>query len=344
MPEKAVAHPIAALMAAILAFWALPALAVWSESIQVVGEAPVPAGATVTLTLAGGETVGGEVSEDRRRIVFLLPGNTPGEGTVVVATAQGDVFRYALPPHTSEEQMALDLSDGEIRSLPIATTEQTILEERPWGLSIGVGYAYWMSDYFSATIRDNERELVGILADLGATDIVTDGSADTSADGYVLMIAAHYNLTPVSDLFLELGYGRPDAFQGGITGSADLFGNEFRTIASGESELEMISAVLGYEHQLGSAERWRWYVEVGGMWTDLDDASTTLAYVNGTEVENFDASSNDDDSALLLGGGVRYRVPFGDAELVFDLGAQQSNELFNGEGLTRIGLSIGVGF
>ena len=334
-------RPTVLALAVVLLLGAAPALAVWNESIEIVGEA-VPAGTTVTLTMATGEIVDGEVSEDGRRIVFVLPGNGPGSGTLTFTSPAGVAARYPLPAHDGTRGLTLDLNDSRVRA---GGPEKVALVDdmlKRWTLSFGVGYAYWASDYFQAIIDRNEQQLIGILQDLGGTGITTDSQADDGADGYVLALGIRRNLDSSSSLYGEVGYSESDAFKGRITGGADVFGNTFATTAAGKSELEIVTAMLGYERQIGSASNWRWYAQVGAMWTDLNDQSTTVAFVNGTQVDAFDSESSDDDTAALLGVGIRYRVPLDAVDIVVDLGVQQSNEVFNGERLTRFGLNVGA--
>lgn len=353
---KSVRKIAATCLAISMGLWSVAAYAVWSESVQIVGEQSLPEGASATLTLDSGLVIEGEVEErdGQKFLVFILPGSSSQPGTIEITTGT-TVRSYRHASHGGNSGTGLDLSESGTRPLAGTSSDNfnnaaDQLVREGFRFTLGISGAHWMSDFFAERIDRNTADLIPILDNVfGGTNSSARGSVDDSGCAYGVDVGAKLTLANGGELSATLGYADFSAADGSIVGFTDVGGNDVEVRAFGESELDAYTLRLGYSHLFGRQLDWRWYVAAGWMRFGMEDSSTTLTFVNGDEVDRFSSSDSDDDMAEFLEFGISYDLgrmfnlgP--DHGLNLGLGYQTTTETFNGENMTAAKVRLSVDF
>lgn len=335
----------AAGISAVLSLLAAHAHAVWNESIPVSAQTPVPAGATISLTLPGGEVIPGTVTEDEegQKLLFVLPGDAPSPGTITVASS-GGARRYQLPDHAPGDKMVLNLRTYvvAVASAEPVTEEVAGNPADRWSFSVGISATTIRTDYFKSIIADERAALDSLFAEAGATGAAIDAAADDSGTSGVLTFGVKRRLTTRSAIYLDASWGAPITLDAHVNGTAEVSGGTLAARSSGESELQLSTVLFGYERSLFGREHLHWFAGAGYVHARTKDKARSSLAFDGTVFAEETFSGDDKDGAAV--GELGVRLGFGGPTPIWqlELAAQRTGDLLAGEPITtaRLGVSL----
>ncbi|MEM9620070.1 MAG: hypothetical protein AAF993_00380 [Pseudomonadota bacterium] len=280
--------------------------AVWNERIELLADAPPPAGTTAVFQLPNGQAIEGQVEQDDDRlfIVFVLPGDGPSAGTLTFAGQS-----YTVPVRASDQRLTLNLDTAQ---LAVAGQNSSPLR---WGATDGrrifveveAFYAVVESDHLENQLDKSAEEVVtSVLEPTGATGIGATTSADDDDSGAGAALTIRWMTAGPWGYYATVSHLELDDFNGAVTGTGlvpPAFNLEATSVA--QSELRINQLIIGASYDI---EAWRFFFGAGVVQVRLKDDFVTRLLVNDMVVESLEGSSGKREHGTVIEVGLQRQL------------------------------------